>query len=403
MLLLTFLGNPKEYHQTTYWWDGKEKQTRFAPVASCVFHNADRMIVFLTGEAERNWYQPLLEELPPGVAAEPVRDIPLGKKDTELWEIFNRICTAVPPEEEVVFDITHGFRSSPLITMLAAAFLRASNKINLKAVMYGAFEAAENNRTPMFDLTPMIRLLDWSAASDRFIRTGDARYLASLVREQQKPLALSSGSDKNRQAEAGRLGALSATLEEISQSLALMRPEDAMQVISDLPARLVQAQPALQRATGAAPFQFLLEEVNHSFQPLAHSQPRDDQRLVERLHVERGMIAWYAGHEYWMQAVCLGREWLVNWVMWKLGYPDLVAEARDEVEKLLNQAARGNSSALSALSPLPDAKTIANLWRNIGDTRNDILHAGMRKTPVRAKNLVAIIKARIADLEQLPI
>jgi len=70
---------------------------------------------------------------------------------------------------------------------------------------------------------------------------------------------------------------------------------------------------------------------------------------------------------------------------------------------LLNQAARGNSSALSALSPLPDAKTIANLWRNIGDTRNDILHAGMRKTPVRAKNLVAIIKARIADLEQLPI
>ena len=130
MLLLTFLGNPKEYHQTTYWWDGQEKQTRFAPVASCVFHHADRMIVFLTGEAERNWYQPLLEELPPDVAAEPVRDIPLGKKDTELWEIFNRICTAVPPEEEVVFDITHGFRSSPQSTkaQMMAARVQADHK-----------------------------------------------------------------------------------------------------------------------------------------------------------------------------------------------------------------------------------------------------------------------------------
>ena len=99
----------------------------------------------------------------------------------------------------MAFDITHGLRLFPLVGLLAAAFLRSGLSVDLQAVLYGAFDVRDRgvtpNRTPMFDLSPMLALLEWSTAADRFNRTGDSRYLASLVSAQRKQLALLARGD----------------------------------------------------------------------------------------------------------------------------------------------------------------------------------------------------------------
>jgi CRISPR-associated Csx2 family protein len=51
-------------------------------------------------------------------------DIPDGKSEAELWEIFEAISEAVQEGDEIAFDITHGFRSLPVIALLTIAYLK---------------------------------------------------------------------------------------------------------------------------------------------------------------------------------------------------------------------------------------------------------------------------------------
>jgi len=212
MRLLTFLG-VGNYQPTAYAWQGREHVSAYAPVASCRFLGPDCLTVFLTEEARQEIFDAFLADLPPGLTVQAL-SIPLGQNEAELWQIFDQVSGAVAPGEEVAFDITHGLRSFPLVGLLVAAFLRSGLHTPLRAVMYGAYDVRDRsvtpNRTPMFDLTPMLSLLEWAAAADRFNRTGDARYMASLLKQQQKKLALAAGADKSGLASAGALGGLGA-------------------------------------------------------------------------------------------------------------------------------------------------------------------------------------------------
>ena len=415
MKLLTFLGDGK-YSQTTYVLGAYECQAKFAPIASAVHLNADSITIFLTEEAQQNHFTTLCADLKaerPEIEIVPI-PIQQGRNETELWQIFSQIQVAVEPDEEVAFDITHGLRSSPLLGLLAAAFLRSSGKIKLRGVFYGAYEVRdkENNRTPIFDLTPMIVLLDWSAAADRFVRTGDARFLASLVAERRKELALAAVGDMALKDQAGKLGHLSTALGDVSRSLVLLVHNEVMESVASLPGYVEAARPALERSLGTLPFSSLLQRVTESYQPLAFPAPKDTARMAERLEVERRMIHWYAEHEHWMQAISLSREWLVSWTMLHLNLEDLLTE-RENVEKILGEQARAyrnfreQKSAgefdLANLRSVPQAVLALQLWLELSDRRNDIDHAGMREEPKSADTLIKGIEACIKKLDALPL
>jgi CRISPR-associated DxTHG motif protein len=42
-------------------------------------------------------------------------DIPEGRSEQELWEIFDRVASAVDEGDTILLDITHAFRSIPMI------------------------------------------------------------------------------------------------------------------------------------------------------------------------------------------------------------------------------------------------------------------------------------------------
>ena len=94
----------------------------------------DQWLACVTDEAaETHYYRSLEAEL----QVQPVR-IPWGKDSEELWQIFDRVVEAINPREQVVFDITHGFRSFPVIVLLAAAYLKPAKGIDLQGIFYAA-------------------------------------------------------------------------------------------------------------------------------------------------------------------------------------------------------------------------------------------------------------------------
>ena len=408
--LFTFLGIGR-YDETEYRWNGASVFARFSPVASAQFSHSDRVIVFATEEAENAFGKDLNSSMP--VPVDYVT-VPKGENETQIWEVFSKIAEHVAPEEEIAFDVTHGLRSFPLIGILAAAFLRVGLNVKLKAIYYGAYDVRDQsvtpNRTPMFDLTPMLDLLEWAAAADRFNRTGDSRYFASLLHQQQKGLALQYQKDPEKLSQIGMIGTLASSLTDVSQSLSLIRPHLAMQQIEKLPVKAQSAIPILAEAHATRPFQLILDSVIESYDTLGLSDPLNVP--VQDLQTQRALITWYAEHEHWTQAVSLSREWIVSWVMLQLGMKKLVILSdRHRIEEVLNSEAEEFLKAKKSemifmplfLKDLPNSETVLGLWKSLSDVRNDIDHAGMRDNPQKPNDLKKHILAHIRIIMDLPI
>ncbi len=413
MKLLTFLGVGK-YEQTTYQWKDQTFPTKFSPIASCHFLQPDTLCIFLTEDAEEKVFPEFKQSLPNNIQVIPY-PVPVGKDEQELWKIFESISNSVSPNEEVAFDITHGLRSFPLLGLLVAAFLRAGMNVSFKAILYGAFDVGKivwSFETPMFDLTPMLSLLEWAIAADRFNRTGDSRYLSSLLKNHRKSMALEAGENRGLLEQIGRLGNLATLLGEISQSLQLIRPHQTMQSVASLPERVQKAQPILQQTAATRPFELLLDSIVQSYAPLSHAEPRNPEKVHSTLEVERKMINWYAEHEHWVQAVSVAREWLLSWVMVQVGSPKTTQlSARQRFENVINGEANEYRSAKQSertytpvfLSSIPQVETVLSLWLNLVEIRNDIDHAGMREDPKKPENLIEQIQRCIQILNTLPI
>ncbi len=414
MKLLTFLGTGR-YDETVYVLDTREQSARYAPVASCAFLRPDELIVFATKDAQDAHGDSLRAAVSVPVTFVP---IPLGANERELWEIFECIGNAVQPRDQVAFDITHGLRSSPLIGLLAAAFLRAGLDVNVRAVLYGAFDVGKvvsPGRTPMFDLSPMLALLEWANAADRFNRTGDARYLANLVERQRKTSALAAKGDPEQLRQIGALGNLASTLSKISQGVQLIRPRQVMEQVAGLSERVERARPAMERAASAQPFSLLLEHVIEIYKPLEQvAVPNDTVRTQVRqmLFTERTLIHWYAERELWAQAISLAREWFVSWVMFQLGVLNTTQlDARERISHVVGAEASDFIKAKQAEKPftpiflaaVPQVETVLALWNPLTDARNDVLHAGMRDEPGKPDDLIKQIKQHIETLDTLPL
>lgn len=408
--LVAFLGKGK-YDTTEYVWGDRSLICQYSMVASTSFMEADQVVVFATREARESHEQPLRQAMPEWAHLE-VIEIPRGEKQEELWEIFSLVAGAVQNRDVLVFDVTHGLRSFPIIGVLAAAFLRSALGLDLRAVLYGAYDVRDQSVTPsrtqMFDLTPLLTLLEWAVAADRFNRTGDSRYFASLLKQKQAHLAKQFQGRREELTQLGDLGRLSGALSEISQSLALIRPHLAMQQIAALRPKMEKALPLLEKEV--KPFRLVFDIVLNAYESLALSEPTSEP--WKDLECERRMIEWYADREHWVQAISLTREWLLSWVMYHLGlnsFTDL--SDRHRIESVVNseadefvQAKRDGTEFNSVfLKQIPNLDRVLGLWKNVAEVRNDIDHAGMRQNPKEPNSLVSGVKSIIEQIKELPI
>ncbi len=408
MKLLTFLGAGK-YEETCYRRDGQEVPSRFAPLASARFLQCRRVEAFLTqGARQENWpdFERDAQEAGLETAA---HDIPDGRTEAELWDIFTRVAETVAQGEAVAFDVTHGLRSFPLLGLLVAAYLRAARQVQLRAVLYGAYDvrdqSIEPHRTPVFDLSPMLRLLDWAEAAERFQRFGDARDLGALLADSRKALAQEAGREA-----ASAVGNLANALQALSLSLRLLRPYDVLAGAAKLPGQLDRAAAALEARPELRPFPMLMAQVRQAYAPLGVAEPQEPAQQAGVLAAQRRLAGWYLEREQVVQAVALAREWLVSWALAHLGVPDLrERQAREEVEQALGMAASARRDSPAGFHPplllrgLPQVEAVAGLWDQLGDLRNDLLHAGMRPDPRAAADLRKQAGRLIAALDDLPL
>ena len=418
MKVITFLGATEAWDTSYIMPDGRECTAPYFGVALARFYpDLDNLKVFVTEKARaQHWqrFQHLVEDYVDDL--EPV-EIPDGADEDELWSLFQTVVDAVDEQEEVIFDITHGFRSLPFLSLLAVAYLRQVKDIKLRAVLYGNYEArdrsAEPHRAPVVDLSGFVSLFDWMTAADRFTRFGDAGDLAQRLRD-AKPGWQDQQADPAKREQAVRLSCAATSLDSVSMALRLIRPGEAMDASFRLKNQLLDASQSIQ--ANARPFVPLVRAITDEYAPLAMPSAQQAEDLVGQLACEREMVDWLMKRKQYVQAATIAREWIVSWVMAQVEMDEMLDEdKRREVEHILGKALQERKRKHGAFS---DAKfsnrrnlhfvsqigKALDIYSNLGDARNDLLHAGKRRNPGKAKEMEKKVKnlcARLSEL-QLP-
>lgn len=370
-VMLAIMG-VSDYQPVRYALDGKVSVlTRYAPLAIMdLMAQAGVAIthlrVLLTPEAvERHWDHLVTEAASsmPGVRCEPL-PIPHGRTEGELWAIFQAVCSAA--EGVMNLDVTHGFRSTPLVTLAALRFVSETEGRPLPQVFYGAWEARDpqTNVAPMFNLSVLTQMDRWAAAIHDLERHLDPRVLTALVEEHRSELHM-QGSDPRHLRHLG--SSLRAGL-PLEAGLAAARLQK-----SDFSSKLrAMAPPASRLAAG------LDQTITDLVVPHVHykkaSIPLDSRELDrQRRVIDHALELFDVGTAY-----RLAREWLVNRVLLASGQGAdwLDRSTREKAEAALFLYRRSRPEAAAAVSQL-------------FDLRNSLSHGGFQEgelKPVRLRD-----------------
>lgn len=375
--VLSFLGTgPYHGYQTTTYvkHDGsKSWKTHLFPEAVAQLYEPDQLVIFATSEVlkdEKGYLAHLYHQFRSQLHVETILD---GRSEDELWKIFDVYANAVDDGDEIVLDITHGFRSFPVLALPAIAYLRQVKNAVFKHILYGAFEARDSDGTPIFDLTPFVSLLDWTNAVNIFQRTGDARPIAEL----------DIHSD------------ISNALTELSESLLTNRTIEVQEA-----AFKFNGLPISTLVTGAgsgAPFQMLIQQLQANYRGMAVNDPHNNPKHSVKKQYEQ--LKWYIDNQHYLQAITLIREWLVSWEYIRQHPTDpshwrASRNHRQPIEDAFNK--NKYSSAAD-----PDSWAW-NLWDACAGPRNDLAHCGIRihPSPRSAEEAIEEIKKLFDELEK---
>lgn len=210
-VFLSFLGTTN-YSSSKYIIDGEKSiETRFVQIASFKFHCSDfgendKIFIFTSPTAKkRNWQDDFEFNKPCSnekiknkglktefesidikfkITDETAVDIQEETSEENIWDTFKIVFDQLDPEDEIVFDITHGFRSSPMLLMVLINYAKFLKKITIRKIVYGAFEARDRdkNETKIWDLTNFAVLQDWTSAIGNFIKHGDAEEIQKMTK-----------------------------------------------------------------------------------------------------------------------------------------------------------------------------------------------------------------------------
>ena len=304
----------------------------------------------------------------------------------------------------MILDITHAFRSIPMIVFAVASYLRRTKNVNVERIVYGAFEARNplrtppqpQDRAPIFDLTPLLELLDWTSGAEALLKRGDAGLIAD------KMIAAHQTLRRTGTGTPARLKTLGQKLQAFSQALHLSRPREVMRTAHELLSLLEEARDEFQR--WALPFALLAEQIRRELEPLAFAEP--DTLSRENLERQVGLVEYYLRKELVVQAVTLAREWVISFVLLCRGGGNWLRRVdREEVERALGAAAAGlrreTAEVPGWFDGLPQRDRLAHLWNKLGQLRNDLAHCGMSEDARRADAIANDARAIPEELRGL--
>ena len=382
-------GNEVRYQSTRYSLNSGgqfrvSQPTGLTMRALYEFYGDYNPVFMTTAKAKEVGWELVKEEF--GFSPESI-SIPEGKTEEQVWETVERIVKVLPQDTELIIDVTHGFRTLPMLALQSALLAMEMGKVSIGRIFYGAREATpgQGEAAPFFDLTPLLEIHSWSRALGDLRRFSRADSLLGLLKKQYLP----AFSNDNSARKPGSLGRLASRLENLSAAIQTLRAKE----IAEASARLRKSLPAAERELEHySQLRAIIPYLQPSFRELASLAPDGYTEFEGAAAIQAllGTLRYYLRTHAYTEAITLAREILVSLCV-LLNKGDIFdKDARKAAEYALNPEAPPQPSPLAACRE----QSWQALWSKLRDLRNDINHAGFRESARKA----AKAKAGIEDM-----
>lgn len=384
-IAISFLGlGPRNgYGSTNYQFENGSFETNLMPHAVYEAIQPDELIVVGTEKSNVKYREALSKH-----CSFTSLTVPNGRSEKEWWQVFDTITSAIPESADLTIDITHGFRSLPVIALSIALYLEAARNVNVEGILYAPYDPQSTETTPVLNLAPFLDMIEWSVAARQFVRDGNADVLARKMDALQ-------GNAHRRGVENPpvRIKPAGDQLKDLAEALSVVRTEEvAVERAGTLIETLSEARRESSEASipGVKPLGELLKQAQDRVRPFETDALFSEQGFAAQAEMMRFLLE----TNQLQQAVTLAREAMISYQAVSM---DLSPEpaTRDE------QESSGRSQATHALGALAhevrsvdsslsdQEKKVAQLWNQITNCRNDINHAGMNADPKPGHRLAA--------------
>jgi CRISPR-associated DxTHG motif protein len=380
-LLITFFGKGRNYQKTTYYLEDKEETTEYIAYALYKFLNPDKVLIFTTQQAinESRDYKEKLEEMIGKDKTETVL-VPSGKDQKEQEEIFKKVLEEVKKynkEWEIYVDITHTFRSIPLVFFTSLFYLKNFYNIKTSRIFYGNFEQRdENNRSPVIELTFLLDIIDWFNSVNMFVKRFEANELAhklKLMVDNEKFFKLDPEQKNN-------LINLSEGLRKFSGEYLNVRAVQFERLLVDLKDKLSKSKPIInENLPILSP---LIDKVQTEIENLQTPEP--DTLNMDTLRYRIKLIHNYLRRNLALQAILLLREVFVDYLILKVGDTGkwLDYDYREKISDTFNKPDGNNvdKNIAEKIKSLQKRNSeLRKIWLEIKYFRNNLAHCGIGK------------------------
>src|SRR5690606_25471743 len=226
-----------------------------------------------------------------------------GSSTNELWDIFKTVYDLLEPNDKVIFDITHGFRSLPMLNMVLINYAKLLKNIEVLGVYYGAYDAekikSKNGKrefSPIWNLKSFVELQDWTNAANIFLNTGNALDLVKQIQDEEN-LELRNG------------------LNSLSKNILVNR---GLKIIEGT--EIISLRNALQRIENKnlkpdeTPLKPILEKIRNKFDYYKENHPINGF-LAAKWAMENGLI---------QQAATMLEEAVITFVLFEINQEDKI-------------------------------------------------------------------------------
>lgn len=378
--LLTTIGNMGAYRELEYRLSSPQSEIwkgKVAGIAEAVlFGPFSRLLVFYTKETKK-WFQEFKTICAENEIVSPTGfTIPSARTAREQWHIVDIIIDAVLSDHQnnddsprITLDITHGYRTLPLLYFTAISFLTSFHSSVLEQVLYTQVDC-QSGVGNILDVTSSFEVIKWYHATSMFAKSGRVRDLLSLV-ERRKHELRESGVDFQD------LEPIRKALSGLTTSLGVGLPIELGNLAYGVQKQLQTIQ---QSPTSLPLFKHLLGELKDIATESAIELPNNKESLdlteeeilrqerIIRRAMEYGQIA---------NALTMLREFYLNRVLLDFAPQQwLRRETRHYIASQLNALVKKNQNSELSRSLSDKQHRAGCIWDELTQTRNRVAHCG---------------------------
>lgn len=322
--LFSFLGTSQ--YVECYYTYGQNKATYTRFVQTAIFELLltqgiiiDEVTLFVTNDAEvKNWYDSIGQDGKPLVGLKnswanilpgqlsKLKIVKISDKQDEaaLWRMFNQIYEEIDNGDEVYLDITHSFRSIPIVSLIISNYIRVMKNASIEKLLYGNFESLGNSKVvanmpkeqrlaPIHEITEMLSLFDWTNGVDAFIRTGNPGIIQDLAKKAQ--------SQEFHNQDLRGIRYLADQLRKVSMSIETCRGKTIEKEIINTKHGITKLKDS--SPTKLQPFLKLMDKIEEKFAPFEQGHSVLNTPAI---------VYWCLDHHLYQQGYTILQEGIIN-------------------------------------------------------------------------------------------